>query len=801
MLLPFWSIALATGIAAGISSGSRPVFLLWGLVALAGAGLTLLRRVVLGGALLALALGATLGGRAAGPADLPAELARVAESGHEVAVRARWVRTARFEQAPDRTGERVLADLVSVEGTRAGGRLLVHLRPGQGGPLPGDLIAFRARLSRPAGLANPGLPDPRLRNAASGIDLVATPARSEALTLEMSGAWLNPRRLAHRARVTLARVLKEGVEGRSQGLLLALVLGDRFAAGEQVEAAFKAAGALHVLSVSGLHLTAIAGVLFLIIRRTLMTFPRLALRVRSEVAAGLLCLPALLFYTLVTGEAVATARAALMGALGFGAVVLRRSPSSASAIAGAAAVLLLDSPLLLLDLSFQLSFAGVIALALVARAWRSGDVRPAGPLATVRRWLARGAAASVGASFVTAPLCAHHFAEIAPASPLGNLLLVPPLELAALPLGLAGCLLGTIHPAAGLVPLQLAGAVAAASLWLADGFARWAPLVAVTSPHLGETVFLLLGTLLILSAAGGPPQPRRLLAGGLALALGAGAIATRLALRRWDPDLRVTFLDVGQGDAALVEGPGGFAMVIDGGGAVSGSFDPGARVVGPVLRRKGIHRLDLVALSHPHPDHMNGLFHLLERFDVGAVWTPGEGGGNPEYDRLVALARARGVPIAEPRTFVEGPLAVQARGPMFGQIVHAPPGLSVNDASLVLRVGFAGRWFLFSGDIEEQGEAELAAEAAADPVRSDVLKVPHHGSRTSSSDVLLDTVAPSLAVVSLGTRNRFGFPRAEVLARYASRGIKLLRTDWHGAITVRVRREGDWHVTCARSCR
>jgi competence protein ComEC len=125
----------------------------------------------------------------------------------------------------------------------------------------------------------------------------------------------------------------------------------------------------------------------------------------------------------------------------------------------------------------------------------------------------------------------------------------------------------------------------------------------------------------------------------------------------------------------------------------------------------------------------------------------------------------------------------------------------VNDASLVLRVGFGGRWFLFSGDIEHQGEAELVAESEADPLRSDVLKVPHHGSRTSSSDALLDAVAPSLGVISLGRRNRFGFPRAEVLARYASRGIKLLRTDWHGAVTVRVEEGGDWHVTCARSCR
>ena len=118
-----------------------------------------------------------------------------------------------------------------------------------------------------------------------------------------------------------------------------------------------------------------------------------------------------------------------------------------------------------------------------------------------------------------------------------------------------------------------------------------------------------------------------------------GSLAVRDVARRRARDLTVTFLDIGQGDAAVIEAPGGAVMVIDGGGVRDGSFDTGARIVEPFLRARGIGRIDVVALSHPHPDHLNGLFRILERFEVGAFWSSGDDGHNPEYGRLVALAR------------------------------------------------------------------------------------------------------------------------------------------------------------------
>jgi competence protein ComEC len=269
----------------------------------------------------------------------------------------------------------------------------------------------------------------------------------------------------------------------------------------------------------------------------------------------------------------------------------------------------------------------------------------------------------------------------------------------------------------------------------------------------------------------------------------------------------VTFLDIGQGDAAVIEAPGGGVMLIDGGGVRDGSFDTGARIVEPFLRARGIGRIDIVALSHPHPDHLNGLFRVLGRFDVGAFWSSGDDGHNPEYGRLVALARSRGVAIPEVAETRLGTAEIVPLGPFessadgLRERIRAPRGLTVNDASLVVRVAFAGRGVLFAGDLEADGEGELVGRRdVGQVVAADVLKVPHHGSRTSSTPELVDAVSPALAVMSLGWRNQFRFPAPEVVERYVARGARVLRTDRDGAISLVISPDGRLSLRCERGC-
>jgi competence protein ComEC len=794
MLLPAWVTAYAAGIA--ISASCPVMVVLLGLGgALAGAAWCLSARRPFGGVTaLALALGVALGWRA-----LPPPLAPV-EAG-EPPVR---LVTAQVIRGPERedliTGRaRVWLALLQLDGAPAAGTLALSLpQPGELGP--GDRVTLRAALREPVGLANPGLPDARLAARAQGVDLVAALSPGEVPRIVRRGWSGWPRRLAWRLRNAMADAITRRVGAPEAGFLLTVALGERGSVSAAIEDGFRAAGATHVLSVSGLHLASVAALIFFVVRRAASAMPALALRVDPGRIAAAVALPAVVLYTLLTGEAVATQRSALMAAVALGAGLLGRSFSLATSIATAALVLLLVSPLVLLDISFQLSFASVIALGLFAR--RLAPQRAPPGARRWRRalvWLGRFGAATLAASVVTAPLVAHHFGEVTPAAPLGNLALVPLVELVILPLALGGALLAAWQPWLGALPLMLAGWGASLALQVAGWFRALAPVLLVRFPSWPETAALVAaGCAVLLASTGGSRRWWRVAGGALGLAV--VSLGAREATRRYGRSARITFLDVGQGDAAVIEAPG-FVAVIDGGGSYDESFDTGARVVEPFLRTRGIGHVDLVVLSHPHPDHLNGLLRVLSRFSVGALWTSGDDGHNPRHAELLALARRRGVDLPEPRAIERCGLTLNPLGPWVGQHIGAPPGTSVNDASLVVRLGYAGRAVLFPGDLEADGEGELVGNAAAGmSIGADVLKVPHHGSRTSSGTELLDAVRPGLAVISLGRQNRFHFPRPEVLQRYRERNVRVLRTDEAGAITVTIEPGGGISTDCVRGC-
>jgi competence protein ComEC len=219
------------------------------------------------------------------------------------------------------------------------------------------------------------------------------------------------------------------------------------------------------------------------------------------------------------------------------------------------------------------------------------------------------------------------------------------------------------------------------------------------------------------------------------------------------------------------------------------------------LRARGISRVDLVVLSHPHPDHLNGLMRVLARFEVGRLWTSGDDGHNPKYAELLALAQQRGVATPVPTRFASNGIHIAPLGPWVGDVVGPPPGLDANNASLVVRASYAGRAVLFTGDIGVDGEAELVARGETGlTIASDIVKVPHHGSRTSSGDEFLAAARPALAVVSVGRHNTFHLPNATTLARYNARGVPMHRTDLEGAVTVTVDSQGQLSVTCVRGC-
>jgi competence protein ComEC len=809
MRLPFWALIFAIGVLLGVTG---PPWLSWCLSvlgALGGLWLSRRRWWVLCGADLAFLLGITHGGvqtftasqREKGLTALAAStkicvlgnvVGKKPAAAVEPPIKAQAVR---FE---------VWGKLAPVPEGIKDVPMYLHVLyvPEYGEPFDseiGDAVRFCGVWQPPFGFFNPGAgagwPQVALKSEAGSLRAV------KATVLKTGSIWW-PTRVAAAVRLALSESFNSLSVERSS-FLRATVLGERSAVDSQIELGFKAAGATHALSVSGLHLAAVAALFFVGLRRLLLVFPAVALALPVERLSAALSIPTVVFYTLITGEAVATWRSALMACCVFGGYLLQRKPSIAASIGFAGGLIVLSSAFWLWDVSFQLSIVSVAGLALFSARLGPSHCTQQSALGRCRDWFAKGLAATAAAGLLTAPLVAYHFGEITPAAPIGNLVLTPLVEVLLVPLGLVGACLSVVFPSAAAVLLWPANVSALITIHAAKFFGRFAPVWHVNPPGLWSTLAIMVGLACGLWALGqsGISRKRWSLAAVALLSVAAVVWQVNGWQTRHQDTLRVTFLDVGQGDAAVVQGPRGFVAVVDGGG-IGPTYDTGERLLVPFMRREGISHVDLVVLSHPHPDHALGLFAVLKNFKVASLWMPMSADG-PDHDGffikgLTELAKANGVEVPRPKAFSRGALSIEPMGPWQGDEIAAPVGLSVNDASLSVKVTLGRHSVLFAGDLEGPGELELSERARLgllDP-RSDVLKVPHHGSRTSSSDALLEAAKPSLTVVSAGRGNRFGFPHKEVLDRYTQRNIETLRTDRDGAVQL----EWGMDTTMSRTC-
>ncbi len=671
---------------------------------------------------------------------------------------------------------------------------------------PGDRVRFLAKIRPPHGFANPGTMDAEVRLSAIGAIGVAHVHSPLAFVriadpLERS-ASLALRGLSAIAamRAKLSAEIDSVGSGDPRALVRALVLGDRGDLSPSVDEDFRAAGVTHVLSVSGLHL-AIASLLFYVgLRRSLLYLPWLGPFVGARMFVGrpaaALAIVATCLYTLLTGAQVATVRACIIAVVVLGGVVLDRRAHMIDALSAAALVILIHQPLSLFDPSFQLSFGAALGCSLIAPRLLSFVPKDRSTSRGFKlvRFVAAIVAASAAALIATAPISAWHFQSLAPMGLLANVVVVPLSELAVVPLGLAGSLLGLAWHPVGVPILMLTEWLARIMLDFSHLAAVLCPLWRVPAPtalfFVGYYGFLIVA----IYFAGELLRWRRtfllVTLGMLMVSLVWGPVERRVLGR-----VRITFLDVGQGDAAVIELPSGGAIVIDGGGSIDPKFDPGEQILAPFLWRRGIRHIELIVLSHPHPDHANGLGYLAEHFPVDMIWTNGQETEQPGTVRLLKAAHDRGIPLREPTRLQLDGVTLTPLAPLAGTHVETDAALSENDNSLVVSVAYGNRRILFAGDVEAEGEAQVAAR----PCSADILKVPHHGSKTSSSDGFVSAVHPRYAIISAGADNRWGFPHAQALEAYAREGAEVLRTDELGAITATVDRSGRLSMSWVRS--
>jgi competence protein ComEC len=606
---------------------------------------------------------------------------------------------------------------------------------------------------------------------------------------------------------------------------LSLITGESGYLSQDIRDSFMSSGTTHILSISGSHLGLIGVVVFWIVRRAILALPtswllRLSLRITATKVAAALTIPVVGFYAVLGGAEVATVRSLLMLGLFLGAVLLGRTHHLGTGLAFAALLIVLWDPMAPLDLSFQLSFLSVLAIVVLAgrrtepsldiaiseQSDRDGQVPTGGFFVRVTRALKplgksthelvfMGAAVTL----VTAPLVAMQFHQIAWVGLIANLIIVPFVGFLVVPVGLLGCLATLLSGSETLQGATILQSSLDALLWMVHSFAalpgaRWM----VRSPAGCQVVLFYACVAGIILTN----RPRlRWMVGAVAVSL--------LVLWTWSPrdlptggSVRLTFLDVGQGDAAVVETSEGPVMLIDGGGA-SDFTDQGRAVVAPFLWERGIRQLDVVIATHPQLDHMGGLASIAREFDVGQLWTNGIERDAPFVRRLKEITNARHIPVrAVSRadgSFSLGECTVHIlnpAGPGVSSIVSAldpaRDGKHLNNQSIVIRLVCGGASVLYTGDIEEEAEEGLAESGL---VASAVLKVPHHGSRGSLSERFLEAVSPTLAVASVGRANSYGHPAPAMLDLYRRLHIAVLRTDRDGAVTI-VQSASGMRITC-----
>lgn len=673
--------------------------------------------------------------------------------------------------------------------------------------LPGQRIRVYARLKSLRGVRTLGSGSHRLFVMNQGAELAATALAEDVSVVGQSWSlWRWPEKVRQWA---VAEIGRRG-QGEGSALITALATGQRSKIDQGLAASLRVAGLSHLLAVSGMHLAAITSLVFLLLLHLWVRLPwRQFVEPRAVAAGG--ALAAAVVFTAITGGRPSTCRALLVASFMLVGIMLDRRIRLIDALAWASCLLLLWRPTLLWDPGFQMSFAAAVALALAFGGERRG-LRFDNRGWPHRLW--RGAAdllkASFWATLATAPFALHHFGEVSWLGLLSNLIAVPLTTLFLLPctlLGLAMTALGTEVGGYLLdVSQSVAQVLADLCLWVAEVI----PPQLAPGLNLGELVLWAFIALLLLPQSQRLSRRPRILGIGIALLVFIGSRAYWMPLQAgWATELRVTYVDIGQGDAIVLELPGGGVWLIDGGGLPFVSPNaigdrerlaetPARQFLLPYLRHRRINQIDLAIVSHPHPDHYVGLRAVAREIPIAEVWSAVPEGPGQYWGWLRELEAAGSKVVAPPlgTTRTMGGVGLNVLWPRYQASegdAQSDPILSLNDNSLVVRVDFAGRRLLFPGDIEAEAEA-LLVERLASEIQADVVKVPHHGSRTSSTRAFVQAVDPILSVISCGRGNRFDFPAQAVEERWRQRGQVVLRTDQVGSVTVRVGPDGSMKV-------
>ena len=606
-------------------------------------------------------------------------------------------------------------------------------------PQIGDKIFSQGNLKLITNYKNPGQIDGVTRLKSDGITarMSAGKAGIEIESVE-GNFWTKFLRLVAAIRQHYKDSMSSVMSAEDAAAIFAMLFGGYAGLNPELVEEFQTTGIVHILSVSGSHMSLLAAATAYLC--LLLKFPR-----KVTLALGIFVIGT---YTLLSGVLPQVIRSAIMGILVFTATALEVESIGARLLTLTALGMLIVKPLLIFDITFQLSFASTAGLIYLA-----GDLRNL--MYRLPRWFSYPAAMTLSAQIASLPIIIWYFNQVSLSSVLANVFVMPLLEIVIVG-GLLGGLIALIIPFLGKIFFVVESLIFGTGAELNRLFAKL-PFSAVQVPTLGLTAGFVYYLALIFRRA------------EFLLLL----IIVLIFNFRTSGELEVNFIDVGQGDCAVVLTPNRKCLIFDTGGVREKMFDVGGRVVLPYLKHEGVREVDTIFLTHVHEDHSGGAGSIIKKLPVREIITAGE--PKSEYAAVFGISE----------NFL-GNLRTGKTGEHFiidgvdVEIIFAPNVGTGNEISNVYKISYGDITFLITGDLIIENENEMLREKV--DVSSTVLKVGHHGSKTSSSEEFLKAVNPKCAVICVGYGNNFGHPRAEVLERLNNLDVKIFRTDIDGLI-------------------